>query len=131
MTETPEAISIDELRQVMARHPGTLLLDVRTPDEFGEAHVPGARNFPLGSLDPGALIADGTVTRGGPVYLICHTQNRSKIAAERFLAAGHPRPVFISKGTAGWIAASLPVVRGHSIAATQPLDSGGAKPSVA
>jgi rhodanese-related sulfurtransferase len=131
MTHKPNAISIDELREMMALSPGTPLLDVRTPDEFEEAHVPGARNFPLGSLDAAGLIADGTVSRGGPIYLICHTQNRSKIAAERFLAAGHSQTYFISGGTAAWMAASLPVARGNSNAAEQPEVSDGAKPCVA
>jgi aquaporin Z len=33
------------------------LLDVRTPAEYGEAHVEGARNVPLDRLDPKAIAA--------------------------------------------------------------------------
>jgi rhodanese-related sulfurtransferase len=74
--------------------------------------VPGARSFPLGSLDAALMLDAKTVSRSRPLYLICHTQNRSKIAAERFAAAGHPRVSFVLGGTAGWIAAGLPVSSG-------------------
>jgi phage shock protein E len=110
----PEAISVTELQQLLANHPDINLLDVRTSEEFEEAHVPGAQNFPLGDIDALRLIKEKTVDQSRPVYLICHTQKRSNIAAEKFLAAGHPRPIFVTGGTAGWIAASLPTFHGPS-----------------
>lgn len=39
-----------ELHQLLAQGPDLALLDVRTPVEFAEAHVPQASNIPLNSL---------------------------------------------------------------------------------
>jgi len=113
-------ISTQKLRSLIADDPEIALLDVRTPDEFEEAHIPGARSVPLGGLDPASLLANETLSRSRPVFLVCKTENRSRIAAEKFVAAGHLRTFVVSGGTLSWIEASLPVVRG-------PL--GGARPA--
>lgn len=109
---TPRFITTHKLHALLADDPDLTLIDVRTPDEFEEAHIPRARNFPLGSLVPGELLSEEAVSRSRPVYLVCHRDNRSKIAAEKFLAEGHPRVFFVSGGTLAWIEAALPVVRG-------------------
>ena len=39
-------IGPDEARQVLARPPaGLVVLDIRTPEEFRDGHLPGARNL--------------------------------------------------------------------------------------
>ncbi len=45
-------ISPQEFSQRMAAGDAVELLDVRTPVEFREVHVAGARNVPLDRLDP-------------------------------------------------------------------------------
>jgi rhodanese-related sulfurtransferase len=111
MTMSPRFVTTHRLRTLLAEDPELTLIDVRTPDEFEEAHILRARNFPLGSLVPGELLSEEAISRNRPVYLVCHTDNRSKIAAEMFLAAGHPRVYVVSGGTVAWIAAALPVIR--------------------
>lgn len=45
-------ITIDELREYMNRHREDqyVLVDVRQPEEYEEAHIPGAKLIPLGEL---------------------------------------------------------------------------------
>lgn len=97
---------LDELRS--AGRPVTLL-DVRTPVEFREVHVPFARNVPLDRLDP--LAVSGTPPSGEPVYVICRSGGRGRQACERLIAAGLS-VVNVEGGTLAWADAGLPVVRG-------------------
>jgi rhodanese-related sulfurtransferase len=86
------------------------LIDVRTPAEFRAVHAEGAVLVPLDRLDVKQL---GDPIKG-PVYLICASGTRAKLAAEKLEAAGVPQPTIIEGGTKAWEAAGLPVVRGKS-----------------
>lgn len=64
---------------------GALLLDVRTPEEFDEAHIDGAVNIPLSEIE--RRIAElGSKSR--PVVLYCRSGNRSGQAARILARAG-------------------------------------------
>jgi rhodanese-related sulfurtransferase len=101
-----------ELQQVLAAQSGANLIDVRTPVEFAEVHVPRARNVPLDELHPGKLIASGEVRLGQPVYLLCRSGGRAQKAAEKFSREGFSESVVVTGGTQAWIEAGLPVERG-------------------
>ncbi len=88
------------------------LIDVRTPAEFQEVHVPFAQNVPLDQLDA-ARIACGRNGSAQPLYVICRSGSRGKQACEKFLAAGYPHVVNVEGGTLAWDQAGLPVVRGQ------------------
>ena len=36
---------------------GAILLDVRTPQEYAEGHIPGGQNLPLQDIDKAAVIS--------------------------------------------------------------------------
>lgn len=95
-----------QLADRLAGAAAVVLIDVRTPVEFREAHVAGARNVPLDRLDPAALPADG------PLVVICKSGGRGKLACERLRAAGRADVVNVEGGTQAWVDAGLPVVRG-------------------
>jgi rhodanese-related sulfurtransferase len=103
-------ISPIELQNLLAAQPGLPLLDVRTPVEFAEIHVPQARNVPLDQLQPGTL----QLLKDQPVYLLCRSGQRAAKAAEKFAKAGFIQPVVVTGGTLAWIDANLPVIRGQS-----------------
>ena len=73
--DVPE-IDVAELAQKRAA--GAPLIDVREPDEYEEAHVPGAHLVPLGTV-PDRL---AEVPTEGTVYVICAKGGRSMRAAE-------------------------------------------------
>ena len=101
-----------ELQKRLQSYPGLLLVDVRTPAEYAEVHVPQARNEPLDRLRPEKFIVSGALPDGQPAYLLCRTGGCAAKAAEKFAAAGQDRGVVIEGGTQAWIAAGLPVDRG-------------------
>ncbi len=84
------ACSVDiparEARQLVAQ--GALLLDVRTPSEFAERHVPGAVNIPVEQLKE-RLAEVGP--RGREVVVYCHSGARAGVAAMMLRKAGYSR----------------------------------------
>ena len=102
---------LEELRR--QGHP-VELIDVRTPVEYQELHAEPARLVPLDGLDPGAVMGSRAGTADGPLYLICRSGSRGRMAAEKFLHAGYTNVVNVDGGTLAWERAGLPVVRGKS-----------------
>lgn len=106
-----KTITIHELRALLDGGCDIDLLDVRTPAEYSNVHVPGAKLMPLDRLDCREMLAARPVA-GEPVYLLCQAGGRARKAAEKFASAGFPGGVVIEGGTQAWIDAGLPVERG-------------------
>jgi len=88
-----------------------VLIDVRTPAEYEEIHIPGSHLMPLHELDAGKAkeLQDGDTA----CYLICRSGNRAKQAAEKLAGAGIGNVVVLEGGVNAWDAADLPVNRGR------------------
>lgn len=57
---------------------GAVLLDVRTPGEYRDGHIPGSRNVPLQSIDK----VDGMIdNKSTPIFVHCLSGGRSRQAA--------------------------------------------------
>jgi rhodanese-related sulfurtransferase len=106
-----KTIAPAELDQLLRTQPDLPLLDVRTPMEYAQAHVPQARNIPLDTLAPRALFDAGALPQGQPVYILCQTGGRAGKAAERFAREGFDQAVIVTGGTQAWSEAGLPVDR--------------------
>ncbi|MCU0705452.1 MAG: rhodanese-like domain-containing protein [Fimbriiglobus sp.] len=87
------------------------LIDVRTPLEFGEVHVNGAKNVPLDQLNPTALLWPNT-DAGRPIYVVCRSGTRGQKACEKLAAAGFTNVINVEGGTLACEQAGVPVVRG-------------------
>ncbi len=83
------------------------LIDVRTPAEFAEGHVPGAKNIPLDQLDA-RLSELGSAE--AEVYVICRSGARSMRASDTLAERGL-RPVNVRGGTLAWSSAGFAVER--------------------
>jgi rhodanese-related sulfurtransferase len=107
-----KTISPTQLHGLYQRQGAVNLFDVRTPAEFRAVHVTYARNVPLESFDPAAVIqcCDGTPEQ--PIYVICHRGERGGKACDELLAAGWDQVVNVEGGTSAWEQAGLPVTRG-------------------
>jgi rhodanese-related sulfurtransferase len=102
-----KTISPVELQKILATQPSAPLIDVRTPVEFAEVHVPQAQSIPLDELKPGSL----PLRKDEPVYLLCRSGQRATKAAEKFSREGFSQSVVVEGGTLAWMEASLPVTR--------------------
>ena len=97
-----------ELQKLLTAQPGLPLIDVRTPVEFAEVHVPQARNEPLDQFAPDRL----GLSKDQPVYLLCRSGARAAKAADQLARAGFTNGVVVTGGTLAWQEAGLPVERG-------------------
>ena len=97
-TWSPEEVKagIDESRIV--------LIDVRTPYEYGFEHIPGALLFPMSSFEASALPDQGSKR----LVFHCGSGIRSHAIAERCASAGIQPLAHMEGGLAGWKAAKLP-----------------------
>jgi rhodanese-related sulfurtransferase len=107
-----KTIAPAELDTLLRAQPDLPLLDVRTPMEYAQVHVPQARNIPLDTLAPGSLFERGLLPRGQPIYILCQTGGRANKAAEQFAREGFDQAVVVEGGTKAWSDAGLPVDRG-------------------
>ncbi len=107
-------ISPTELANRLANEPPLDLVDVRTPAEFEDMHVQGAKNVPLDRLDPTAVQRERNDSARQPLYVICRSGGRAEQACRRFIAAGIDDVINIDGGTLACESAGLPVVRGKS-----------------
>ena len=65
---------------------GAVLLDVRTPQEYGEGHIPGSQNVPLQQLDK---VEEVTENKDTVLYVYCHSGARSRQAVSLLQAMGY------------------------------------------
>lgn len=80
-------ITMAEAADRLAQETGYVLLDVRTPEEYADGHIPGAKNLPLqsiGKTQPSML--PDTAQR---VYVYCRSGQRSRQAARRLVKLGY------------------------------------------
>ena len=74
----------DKLMQLIQS--GAQVVDVRTPEEFAQAHADGSRNIPLDQLQSRAAELD----RARPVVVCCASGARSSMARSLLVRAGFP-----------------------------------------
>ncbi len=102
-----EEISVDELANLLDA--GARLVDVREPDEYDDARVPGGVLVPLATVPDNVdqFRNDGD----GPTYVICRSGGRSMTACE-YLEAQGLDVVNVAGGTLAWIASGREVASG-------------------
>ena len=87
---------------------GAFLLDVRTQPEWEEYHVDGATMIVIDELE--SRVSE--VPFDQEVIIICNSGNRSQVARDILLQAGHTSVTSIAGGIQGWMSAGHDVVTG-------------------
>ena len=80
-------ISMEEAISIMEAETGYLILDVRTPEEFAERHIPGAVNIPNETI--GTAEIPELPDKDQMILVYCRSGNRSKQASEKLAALGY------------------------------------------
>ena len=107
-----KTVTPQQLHQQLQGNPGACLLDVRTPAEHSEVHVPGVHRIPLDQLDAGKLKGLSGFDANQPVYIFCRSGGRAKQAAQQLEKGGFTECHVVEGGTVAWAEAGFPVNRG-------------------
>jgi rhodanese-related sulfurtransferase len=112
MNDEPAIPAID-VRAADARlhadeDPAPILLDVREPHEFSGGRAVGATHVPLSTLGPRI----GELPRDRPLFVICHSGERSSMVTGYLLANGWTDVHNVSGGMIAWEFHKLPVRSG-------------------
>lgn len=108
----PETVSPTELADALKRGDATLV-DVRTPAEYRDVHVRGARNVPLDRLNPADFQSPDGHGDGAKLDVICQKGSRGAKVYDQVAAAGVANVANVEGGTLACVAAGLDVQRGQ------------------
>jgi rhodanese-related sulfurtransferase len=100
-------ISVGALAKAVKEKKGPLIVDVRSPSEFGSGHIQGAKSLSIGQLK-GALAA-GEIPSGQAIVAICLSAHRSIPAVRLLRANGFENAVQLAGGMMAWKRAGMPV----------------------
>ena len=84
---TYRQINMDEAITMMEEGSGYIILDVRTPEEFADKHIPGAINVPNETI--GTEEISELPDKNQMILVYCRSGNRSKQASEKLAALGY------------------------------------------
>lgn len=82
----------------LAGRKGMVLLDVRTPKEYGQGHIPGAVHVPL--TDIGSRVKK--LKKEKEIVVYCQSGNRSIWAIRRLIAMGYRNLYNLKGGYNAW-----------------------------
>ena len=87
----------------------TLILDVRSAEEFASGHLPNAKNIPLDALS--GRITEIEKSKNTVVITVCARGVRSASAASVLNKAGFTQVFSLEGGTDAWKSQGLPTVK--------------------
>ena len=103
----PAEVSVKQAAEL--RGEGVFVLDVREPDEWAQAHIPGATLIPLGELQ--SRVAE--LPKDQPVLVYCRSGNRSATGRDILKAAGFENVTSMAGGINEWKAAGFETASGE------------------
>ncbi len=101
-------ISVDDADKFLTDHPDAIILDLRTPEEYADGHLPNAKNYNVTDL---ATYQDVLAPLDKTKWYVIHSavgHYRTVRALEYFEAHGFEHAVAIDGGYAAWAKAGKP-----------------------
>ncbi|MDZ4831514.1 MAG: aminotransferase class V-fold PLP-dependent enzyme [Phycisphaerae bacterium] len=97
-----------------------IVIDVREPDEFAAARIPGASSLPRGLVEK-HIVDVARIDQ--PLIVYCQTGKRSALVADTLQAMGYANVRSLAGGIEGWMADSLPTERSGRASAASAVPS--------
>lgn len=87
--ETYMQIDMEEAVEMMKKETDYIILDVRTPEEFAEGHIPDAVNVPNETIKSKKI--PELPSEDQLILVYCRSGNRSKQASEKLAKIGYTK----------------------------------------
>lgn len=99
-----KTLETEDLRFMFDNHRDFTLINVLSPRQFSEQHIPGSINVPLASDDFTSRVLDATESLSTPVVVYCSSIecDASSRAAEKLEAAGFQDIYVYEGGIQAW-----------------------------
>ena len=95
-----EQTDAESVHRALEAGEGVTILDVREPDEWEEAHIPGAKHLPRGLLEYRA--ADQLPAKDARIVVHCASGGRSALAAKSLKEMGYTNVANMDGGINAW-----------------------------
>ena len=103
-----ELTSATDAQELLTDAPaGLVVLDIRTPEEFADGHIAGARN--LDFYEPDFAASLDTLDKDLPYFVYCRSGNRSSSAIETMKDLGFAEVYELDGGIVSWAESGLPI----------------------
>lgn len=100
-------IKASEAKSLLAANKKVFLLDVRTPEEFGQGRLQGAVLIPINEVERRI----GEIPRNRPVVVYCAVGSRSGLVAGYLTQRGYGEVYNMHDGIVGWYRNGFPITR--------------------
>jgi len=105
---SPQVITSADLVQRLETADAPVILDVRSPEEYAEGHIPGAINVPYDQIPANLDSLESFLSDEVVVY--CRTGRRAGVAEKALSEAGFTQVLDLEGHMTSWNDAGLPVV---------------------
>ena len=105
---TARNVSPEEAYSMLVKHDSLYLLDVRTPGEFQQARLEGAKLIPIGQL----LNRLPEVPKDRPILVYCAVGSRSAQVVNYLARQGYPEVYNLYGGIYSWAQKGYPILQG-------------------
>lgn len=102
-------LNANDFEKKIATEKNIQLIDVRTPEEFQQGYIKGAKNINIYSLTFEQEINKLDKTK--PVYIYCRSGNRSKSAAQVLSKNGFKVIYDLQGGISAWQSSNKPLTK--------------------
>ena len=92
---------------MLQKDPKLIVLDVRTPEEYKDGHIPGAINLDIRQADTFNKL--DKLNRNAKYIVYCRTNHRSGMAVDHMMQSGFKNVYQMMDGFPGWEANKLVV----------------------
>jgi rhodanese-related sulfurtransferase len=96
-----------EAQALLGKTKNVYVLDVRTPDEYRQAHLNAAVLIPVNEIERRI----NEVPKNRPVLVYCAVGSRSAMVARLLAGKGYREVYNLSDGIVGWYRSGLPIER--------------------